>query len=69
MTTPQSILYELHYKLDEVVRFIEGNEDAEGIIGRVAVLEEQNDDIIIALQRIENQLSLIIQVLCKKNAQ
>ena len=67
MTTPQSILYELHYKLGEVVRFIEGNEDSEGIIGRVETLEEQNDDIIIALQRIENQLSLIIQVLAKSN--
>jgi hypothetical protein len=67
MTTPQSILYELHYKLGEVVAFIEGNEDSEGIIGRVETLEEQNDDIIIALQRIENQLSLIIQVLAKSN--
>lgn len=67
MTTPQSILFELHYKFGELLRFVEGNEDEEGIIGRVTTLEEQNDDIIVALQRIENQLSLIIQVLAKIN--
>lgn len=67
MTTPQSILFELHYKFGELLRFIEGNEDEEGIIGRVTTLEEQNDDIIVVLQRIENQLSLIIQVLARSN--
>lgn len=67
MTTPQSILFELHYKFGEILRFIEGNEEEEGITGRVTTLEEQNDDIIVALQRIENQLCLIIQVLARSN--
>lgn len=65
MTTPQSILFELHYKFGELLRFIEGSEDSEGIIDRVTTLEEQNDDIIVALQRIENQMALIIKLLAK----
>ena len=65
MTTPQSILYELNYKICQINRFIEGDEDGEGIIGRVAELEVQNHDMLISLQKIEDQLRLIVKLLGK----
>jgi len=65
MTTPQSILYELNYKFGELNRFIQGDEDGEGIIGRVAELEVQNHDMLILLQKIEDQLRLIVKLLGK----
>ena len=69
MTTPQSILYELHYKIGAISRLIDGDEENDGIFERISQVELQNDDIINSLQRLENQLSLIIQVLAKSNVQ
>jgi len=66
MTTPQSILYELHYKIGAISRLIDGDEENNGIFERIDQVELQNDDIINSLQRIENQLSLIIQVLANQ---
>ena len=67
MTTPQSILYELHYKIGCISRLIDGDEQNDGIFERINEVEVQNEDIINSLQRIENQLSLLIQVLVKSN--
>lgn len=68
MTTPQSILFELHHKVNLISKFIEGHEDNVGIFERIEHMELQNDDIINSLQRLENQLNVIIlSILEKKN--
>ena len=67
MTTPQSILYELHYKIGTISRLMDGDEENDGIFERINQVELQNEDIINSLQRLENQLSLIIQVLANSN--
>lgn len=35
MTTPQSILYELHYKIGAISRLIDGDEENDGIGRRI----------------------------------
>lgn len=42
MTTPQSILYELHYKIGAISRLIDGDEENDGIFERISQLEFQN---------------------------
>ncbi len=68
MTTPQSILHDIHHKVGLISRLIEGYEDSAGIFERIEHIESQNDDIINSLQILENQLNVIIlQVLEQKN--
>ena len=67
MTTPQAILYDLSRKLDEILRFIEGKEEEAGLIGLVKTLEEQNDDIVNSVRRLEEQMTLIIRVLSRSD--
>lgn len=58
MTTPQSILHELNYKLIQVLKILE-----DGIVVQVNHIESQNDDIINSLQRIENTMNLVVKLL------
>lgn len=68
MTTPQSILQEIYHKVNLISAIIDGDEDNGGIFERLAHIELQNDDVINSLQRLENQLNVIIlSVLEQKN--
>ncbi len=69
MTTPQSILSSLEYRIRRVCEMLEGDfgdDDAEGrcdLIERLSQIELQNDDLIVSNQRMENMMTLIIKLL------
>lgn len=71
MTTPQSTLNNLEYRIRRVCELLEGEWNDEGdegranIIDRLSELELQNDKLITSYQNIENTLRLIVKLLDK----
>lgn len=65
MTTPQSILHNLEYRLRGLCAMLEGDENSDNIAERLSHIELQNEDIVNSQQRIENYLNLVVKLLSK----
>jgi hypothetical protein len=69
MSTPQSILSLLEYKVGKICDLLQGDDGTEegklDLIARLDHLELQLQDLINSHQRIENLLSLVLKVLAK----
>jgi hypothetical protein len=60
MTTPQTILWGLESKMNMIINFLEGDEDCLGLGERLSKIALENEDMRCSLQRLENQINLII---------
>ena len=65
MTTPQTTLQNLEYRIRRVSELLEGNEHTGDITEILAQMELQNDDIMASQQRLENLMNLIVKFLSK----
>jgi hypothetical protein len=66
MTTPQSILHSLEWKLERLRRSLDGdceeNEDLRSIVNQI---RKETSDLMSSQQRLENLMNLIIKLLAK----
>ena len=67
MTTPQSTLQSLEYSIRSVCEMLEGDEEKESLIDRLHQIEAQQCDLMTSMQRLENLMNVIIQLLSKNN--
>ena len=73
MTTPQSILHNLEYRVRRLCEMLEGDsgdedldEGREDLMERLKQIELQMVDIMTAQQRQENLMSLIVKLFSKE---
>jgi hypothetical protein len=67
MTTPQNILYELHYKLKSLTNMLEGESDGEvqNIYDMVKSVEIEVTEFNERMETLEDKMDLIIKLLSK----
>lgn len=65
MSTPQSILYDIQYKINTLNKLLEGNEEEGDLFEKVNEILKSNREMISAISKIEELLSLLIKLLSK----
>lgn len=65
MTTPQESLYRIAYKVDSLLEMFDGEEDELGIFECVKEIYKNHQLLIEHMERLEDQMSLIIKLLNK----
>jgi hypothetical protein len=58
-----TFLYDLEYRVRSLCQMLEGDGDENNIFERLEEIELQQRDIINSLQRLENQINLIMKAL------
>jgi hypothetical protein len=70
MTTPQNQIYMLEQRVRDLIYMFRPEQDEEGngedIFDKVKQIELQQMDIMTSMQRLENQMALIIKLLSKQ---
>jgi hypothetical protein len=67
MTTPQSILYDIKYKVNEIQTYFEGEEEPprRGIVELIRDIEVEVSECNERMKLLEDKMNLIIKVLGK----
>lgn len=65
MTTPQSQLYDVSYKVNQLIKMFQGDEGEVDIFEAVKQLNLQMQEILHTQQRQENCMNLILKLLAK----
>jgi hypothetical protein len=69
MTTPQGVLISLEYNTRSLMKMLNGSydedEESQDIYERVKAIQADIKGLTVNMERIEDQMALIIKVLCK----
>jgi len=63
MTTPQSMLHDMHYKINQLIRSFEAKEGEEDLFEQVKTIHGATLECIERINKLENTMSLIIKLL------